>query len=268
MGQQLREVRGRAGNRSFPQWVPSAWGQEWGSEGGVSGTFAALAVGSQHEARGAGAAVGAQGVLTRVLAQAARRAPALVHICGRAAQGGWPAAPMGWPGGQLPPPPGRRGGWVRPGTWSGKRSREKTGAEKGSRGAGRRQRQRDGRTQRGAGKEGARDQRRASGQQQQSSRGAQQEGGGRERPAGWPGQVHSTQGTRPPGPTYPRRPGRRRPAGSQLCSHSGRSRGGCDTPAPRHTGARRSHTRSRLPEGGEESVLRPQLSLRKGLPQA
>lgn len=62
-----------------------------GSEVRVSGTFTALAIRSQHEAGGTGTAVGARRVLTRVLAQAARRGPALVHICGRAAGRGWVA---------------------------------------------------------------------------------------------------------------------------------------------------------------------------------
>lgn len=43
-----------------------------GSEVGVSGTFTVLAIRSQQEAGGTGTAVGAQRVLTRVLAQTAR----------------------------------------------------------------------------------------------------------------------------------------------------------------------------------------------------
>lgn len=52
-----------------------------GSEVRVASTFTMLAVCRQKEASRAGAAVGAGSVLARVLAQAARRHPAFVHIC-------------------------------------------------------------------------------------------------------------------------------------------------------------------------------------------
>lgn len=45
------------------------------------GTFAVLAVVGEAEAGGAGAVVGAGGVLTRVLAQAPGVVPALVDVC-------------------------------------------------------------------------------------------------------------------------------------------------------------------------------------------
>jgi hypothetical protein len=51
------------------------------AEAKAGGTFTMLAIGGQQEASSAGAAVGAQRVLTRVLAQAAWRGPALVHVC-------------------------------------------------------------------------------------------------------------------------------------------------------------------------------------------
>lgn len=46
-----------------------------------AGTFAVLAIVGEVEARGAGAVVGARGVLTRVLAQPPGVVPALVDIC-------------------------------------------------------------------------------------------------------------------------------------------------------------------------------------------
>lgn len=45
------------------------------------GTFAVLAIVGEAEAGGAGAVVGARGVLTRVLAQAPGVVPALVYVC-------------------------------------------------------------------------------------------------------------------------------------------------------------------------------------------
>lgn len=74
--------------------------------GGRAGapTFAVLAVGRQQEAGGAGAAVGAQRVLARVLAEPRGRRPALVHVCGRqvrgasGGRGAWTPAPTPTPG--------------------------------------------------------------------------------------------------------------------------------------------------------------------------
>lgn len=78
--------------------------------GRLGRTFATLAVGRQPEAGGAGAVVGPERVLARVLAQAAGRAPALVHICGAGgrcrasgrAEGAWTPAASG-PGAERDP---------------------------------------------------------------------------------------------------------------------------------------------------------------------
>lgn len=98
------------------------WGQRLRSEARSSGTFTTLAISSQPEARGTGTAVGAERVLTRVLTQAARGGPALIHICRWVAGTGWVAP--------APSSPGERGYMGRE-IQKPRRDREKPGQRKG-----------------------------------------------------------------------------------------------------------------------------------------
>lgn len=169
---------------------------------------------------------------------------------GRAAGAG-PQGGRRGPGRQPPPAPGRRG------TQEPRRNAGEEGAgEDGRGGVGQRP---EADMERQTAQQRARKERDGDREQSRSWTGRQEGCPAQRGPAmwsgqGWPGGGPGAGGHlsgQPDGvpatsPTYRRRRGRRRPSGSQACSHSGRSRGGCGIPAPRRSGARPPHTRSRL----------------------